>query len=133
MKRCFWIVVLEKTLESPLECKEIQPVHPKGNQSRIFIGRTDAEAETPNTLTTWCEELTHWKRPWCWERLKAEGKGDDRGWDGWVASPTWWTWVWASFGSWWWTGGPGVLQSWGRKELDMTEWLNWLNWEEEFR
>ena len=59
---CFWTVVLEKTLESPLNCKEIQPVHPKGNQSWIFIGRTDAEAETPNTLATWCEELTHWKR-----------------------------------------------------------------------
>ena len=58
----------------------------------------------------WCEELTHWKRPWCWERLKAGGEGDDRGWDGWMASPTRWTWVWASSGSWWWTGKPGVLQ-----------------------
>ena len=73
---CFWTVVLEKTLESPLDCKEIQPVN-KGNQSWIFIGRTDAEAETP--LATWCEELTHLKRPWCWERLKAGGEGDDRG------------------------------------------------------
>ena len=72
---CFWIVVLEKTLESPLDCKEIQPVHPKGDQSWIFIGRTDAEAETPNTLATWCEELTHRKRPWCWERLKVGGEG----------------------------------------------------------
>ena len=79
---CFWTVVLEKTLESPLGCKEIQPVHPKGDQSWIFIGRTDAEAETPNTLTTWCEELTHLKRPWCCERLKTGGEGDDRGWDG---------------------------------------------------
>ena len=69
--RCFWTVVLEKTLESPLDCKEIQPVHPKGNQSWIFIGRTDAEAESPNTLATWGEELTHLKRPWCLERLKA--------------------------------------------------------------
>ena len=74
---CFWTVVWEKTLESPLDCKEIQPVHPEGNQSWIFTGRT--EAETPNSLTAWCEELTHWKRPWCWKRLKAEG--DDRGWD----------------------------------------------------
>ena len=87
---CFWTVVLEKTLESPLDCKEIQPVHPKENQSWIFIRRTDAEAETPITLTTWCEELTHLKRPWCWERLKV-GEGDDRGWDGWMASPTQWT------------------------------------------
>ena len=78
---CFWTVVLEKTLESPLDCKKIQPVHLKGNQSWIFIGRTDAEAETP-TFATWCKELTHWKRPWCWERLKAGGEGDDRGWDG---------------------------------------------------
>ena len=84
---CIWIVVLEKTLESPLDCKEIQPVHSKENQSWIFIGRTDAEAEAPgsNTLATWCKELTHLKRPWCWERLKAGREGDNRGWDGWMA------------------------------------------------
>ena len=76
-----------------------------------------------NTLVTWCEELTPWRRPWCWERLKA-GEGDDRGWDGWMASLTQWTWVWASFRSWWWTGKPGVLQSMGCKESDMTEQLN---------
>ena len=107
---CFWTVVLEKILENPLDSKEIQPVYPKGNQSWIFIGRTDAEAETPNTLATWCEELT-WT--WCWERLKTGGEGDDRGWDGWLASPTQWTWVWVNSGSWWWTGRPGVLQSMG--------------------
>ena len=78
-----------------------------------------------NTLATWCEELTHWKRPWCWERLKAGGEGDNRGWDGWMASPTQWTWAWVSSGSWWWTGKPGVLQSMESKELDMTEHLNW--------
>ena len=94
---CFWTVVLEKTLESPLDCKEIKPVNSKGNQSWIFIGRTDAEAETPNTLATWCEKLTRWKRPWCWERLKARGEWDDRGWDGWMASLTRWTWVWANW------------------------------------
>ena len=104
----FWTVMLEKTLEGPLDYKEIQLVHPKGNQFWILIGRTDAEAETPNTLATWCEKLTHWKRPWCWARLKAE-KGDNRGWDGWMASLTQWKWVWASSGSWWWTGKPGVL------------------------
>ena len=64
-----------------------------------------------NTLATWCEELNYWKRPWCWERFKAGGEGDDRGWDGWMASPTRSTWVWASSRSWWWTGKPGVLQS----------------------
>ena len=95
-----WIVVLEKTLESPLDSKEIQPVHPKGDQSWVFIGATDAEAETP-VLATWWEELTHLKRPWFWERLRAGGEGEDRGWDGWMASPTRWTWVWVDSWSWW--------------------------------
>ena len=76
-----------------------------------------------NTLATWCEELTHWKRPWCWERLKA-GEDNYRGWDGWMASPTWWTWVWASSGSWWWTGKPGAPQYTGPQRVDMTELLN---------
>ena len=70
-----------------------------------------------NTLVTWCKELTSWKRPWCWERLKTGGKWDDRGWDGWMASPTRWTWVWASSGSWWWTRKPGVLQSMGLQRV----------------
>ena len=70
---CFWTSVLEKTLQSPLDCKEVQTVHPKGNESWIFMGRTDAEAETPILL--WFEELTQGKRLWCWERLKAEEKG----------------------------------------------------------
>ena len=109
---CFWTVVLEKILESPLDCKEIRPVHPKGDQSWIFIGRTDAEAETPILHSdAWCKEQTHSKRPWCWERLKAGRERDDRGWDGWMASPTQWTWVWASSRSWWWTEKPGMLQS----------------------
>ena len=110
---CFWTVGLEKALESPLDCKEIQPVHPKENQSWTFIGRTDADAETP---VLWRPGVKNWlnlKRPWCWEGLKAGGKGDDRGWDGWIASLTEWTWVWVNFGSWWWTGKPGVLQSMG--------------------
>ena len=121
---CFWTVVLEKTLESPLDCKEIQPVHSEGDQSWVFFGRDDAKAETPVTLATSCEELTHWKRLWCWEGLRSGGEVDDRGWDGWMASPTRWTWVWVNSGSWWWTGKPGVLR-WGRKESDTTEWLNW--------
>ena len=105
----FWTVVLEKTLESPLDCKEIQRVHPKGNQSWIFIGTTDAEAETPILSPDVKNWLTHWKRPWYWERLKAGREGDDRGWDGWMASPTRGTWVWVDSRSWWWTGRPGVL------------------------
>ena len=80
---CICTRVLEKTLESPLDHKEIQPVHPKENQSWIFIGRTDAETEA-----SVFGHLTHWKRPWCWERLKEVGVEDDRGCDGWTASPT---------------------------------------------
>ena len=79
-----------------------------------------------NTLATWCEELTHWKRPWCWERLKAEGEGDDRGWDGWMASPTQWKWVWVR---WWWTGRLGVLQSMGSQRV-RHDWVTELNWTE---
>ena len=123
---CFWTVVLENILESPLDCKEIQPVHHKGNQSWIFIGRIDAEAETPKVLPPECEELTHWKRPWCWERLKVGGKGDDRGWDGWIASPTRWTWVWVNSGHWWWTGKPGMLQSMGSQRVGL-DWATELN------
>ena len=65
----------------------------------------------------WCKGLTHCKRPWCWERLQAGGEEADRGWDGWMASPAQWTWVWASSGSWWWTGRPGVLQSMGSQSV----------------
>ena len=77
-----------------------------------------------NTLATWCEELTHWKRPWCWERLKV-GEGNNRRWDGWMATPTQWTWVWASTVSWWWQGSLVCCSPWGRKESDTTEQLNW--------
>ena len=113
---CIWTVVLEKTLESPLDFKEIKPVHPKGSQFWIFIGKTDTEAET-STLATWCKELTHLKRLWCWERLRAGGEWDNRGWNGWMASPTQWTWVWENSGSWWWTGRPGVLQFMGSQRV----------------
>ena len=75
---CFWTVVLEKTLENPLDCKEIQPVHPKRNQSWILFEGLRLKLKLP-TLVIWCKELTHWKRPWCWERLKAGGEGDNRG------------------------------------------------------
>ena len=74
---CFWTVVLEKTLEGPLDSKEMKPVSPKGNQSWIFIEKT-YWSWSSNTLATWCQELTHWKRPWCWERLKAGRQGDNR-------------------------------------------------------
>ena len=82
-----------------------------------------------STLATSCEELTHWKRPECWEGLGAGGEGDNRGWDGWMASPTWWTWVWVDSGSWWWTGRPGVLQFMGSQRIGHN-WVAWteLNW-----
>jgi len=79
-----------------------------------------------NTLATWCEELTHWKRLWCWEGLGAGGEGDDRGWDGWMASPTRWTRVWVNSGSWWWTGWSGVLQFMGSQRVGHN-WVTELN------
>ena len=106
------------TLCCLLDCKEIKPDNPKGNQPWMFIGRTDAEAEAP---ILWPpdvnEELTHWKRPRCWERLKAGGEENDRGWNGWMASPTQWTWVWANFKRWWRAGKPDVLQSMGSQRV----------------
>ena len=81
-----------------------------------------------STLATSCKELTHWKRLWCWEGLGAGGEGDDRGWDGWMASPTWWTWVWVNSGSWWWTGRPGVLRFMAsQSQTWLSDWTE-LNW-----
>ena len=76
---------------------------------------------------TWCEELSHLKRPWCWERLREGGEGDDRGWDGWMASLTQWIWVWIDSGSWWWTGRPGLLQFMGLQRVGH-DWATELNW-----
>ena len=78
-------------------------------------------------MATWCEELTHWKRLWCWEGLGAGGEGDDRGWDGWMASLTRWTWVWVNSGNWWWTGRPGMLQFMGSQRVGH-DWATELNW-----
>ena len=116
---CFWTVVLEKTLESPLDCKEIQSVHLISIRKSVlnFHWKDWCWSWNSNTLATWCKELTHWKRPWCWERLNAGGEGDGKGWDGWMASPTRCTWVWVSSGSWWWTGKPGMLQSMGLQRV----------------
>ena len=80
-----------------------------------------------NTLATSCEELTHWKRLWCWEGLGAGGEGDDRGWDAWMASLTRWTWVWVNSGSWWWTGRPGVLRFMGSQRVGH-DWATDLIW-----
>ena len=122
---CLWTVVLEKTLESPLNSK-IKPANPKGNQSWILIGRIDAEAETP---ILWPPDAKDWltgKDPDAGKE-KVGGEGDDRGWDGWMASLTRWTWVWAGSGSWWWTGNPGVLQSMGSQSRTwMSNWTEHL-------
>ena len=123
-KWCFWNVVLEKTLESPLDCTEIKPVHSKEDQSLVFIGRTDAKADTP---VLWPPHAETWLigKDWCWEGFGAGGKGDDRRWDGWMASPTQWTWVSVNSGSWWWTARPGVLRFMGWQRVVTTERLNW--------
>ena len=123
---CFWTVVLEKTLESPLDCKEIQPVHSKGNQSFSVHWKDWCWSWNSNTLATWCEELTHLKRSWCWERLRAGGEGDDREWDGWT--PTQWTWVWVDSEVGDGQGGLMCCSPWACKESDTTEWLNWTDW-----
>ena len=80
-----------------------------------------------STLATLWEELTHWRRLSCWERLGARGEGDDRGWDGWLASRTRWTWVWVNSGRWWWTGRPGVLRFMGSQRVGH-DWATELNW-----
>ena len=121
--------ILEKTLDSPLDYKEIQLVHSKRDQSWVFIVRTDIEAETPILWPPDGKELTHLKRPWCWERLKAGGEGDDRGWDGWMASLIQWTWVWVDSRSWWWTGRPGMLWFMGLQRA-RHDWATELNWTE---
>ena len=117
---CFWTVVLEKTLEGPLDCKEIQPVSLRRSVLNIYW-KDRCWSWNSNTLATWWEELTHLKRPWCWERLKAGGEGDDRGWDGWMASPTQRTWVRVNSGSWRWTGGLACCSPCGGKESDTSK------------
>ena len=107
---CFWTVVLEKTINSPLDCK-IKTVNPKGNQSWIFIGRTDTEAEAP---ILWPPEVkSQLIKDLMLRKIEAGGQGDDRRQDCWMASLTQWTWIWASPRRWWWTGKPGMLQPMG--------------------
>ena len=124
---CFWTLVLEKTLESPLDCREFQPVNLKGHQSWIFIGRTDTEAETPILWPPDVKNRLVGKDPDAGKDWRQEEKGM-RGWDGWMASPIQWTWVWASSANWWWTGKPGVLQAIGSQRVRqdwVTELTNW--------
>ena len=125
---CFQAVVLEKTPESPLDCKEIKPVNPERKSILNIHWKDWCWSWSSSSLGIWCEGLTHWKRPWYWERLKAGGEGDDRGRDGWMASLTWWIAVSASCGSWWWIGKPGFLQSM-RSQRFRHNWATELNWE----
>jgi len=123
-----WTVVLEKTLESPLDCKESQPVHPKGNQSEFSLEglMLKLKLQYSGHLMWRTDSL---EKTLMLERLKAGGEGDNRVWDGWMASLNRWTWVWASSGSWWWAGRPGVLQSMGLQRVGHN-WATELNWTE---
>ena len=123
---CFWTVVLEKTLESPLNCKDIQPVNPKGNQSWIFTRMTDAEAET---LVLWplaTKNRLIGKDPDAGKDWRWEEKGTTEGWNVWLASPSQWTWVWVNSRSEWCIGRPGVLQSMGSQRV-RHDWATELN------
>ena len=121
---CFWTVVLGKTLESPLDWEEIlKEINPEYSLEGLMLKLKLQH------FVTWCKELTHLKRPWCWERLKVGGERDNKGWDGWIASLMRWTWVWVGYGSF--GDGQGSLtccSPWGCKESDRTERLNWLTW-----
>ena len=123
---CFWIVVMEKTLESPLDCKEIQPVHPKGNQSWIFTGRTDAEAEA---LILWPLDVKNWligKDPDAgkdWRQEKVMREDEMIGWHHWLNGHEFEQ----ASRSWWWTGKPGVLQPTGSERVGH-DWVTELSW-----
>ena len=125
---CFWTAMLEKTLENPWDCKEIQPVHSEGDQPWDFFGRNDAKAETPVLWPPHAKSWL-WKRLWCCEGLGAGEEGDNRGWDGWMASLTQWTQVWVNSRSWWWTGRPGVLRFMGLQRVGH-DWVTEMNWTE---
>ena len=120
---CFWAVVLERLLRVPWTSGRPNQSIPKQISPKYSLERLMLKLKL-QYLTTWCEELTHLKRPWCWERLTVRGEGDDRG-DNWMASPTQWLWVWVNSGSWWWTRRHECCSPRGRKPLDMTEWWNW--------
>ena len=106
------------------------PISPFWRRSTLgFLWKDWCYSWNSNTLATSCKELTHWKRPWCWEGLRAEGEGDDRGWDDRMASQTRWTWVWVNSGSWWWTGRPGVLRFMGLQRI-RHNWVTKMNWTE---
>ena len=123
---CFWTVVLEKTLESPLDCKEVRSVHPQGDQSWVFIGNTDVEAEPPILWSPDAKSWHIWKDPDAGKDWGREEK-EMTGWIGWMASPTQWTWVWVDSRSWWWIGRPGLLRFMGSQRVGH-DWATELNW-----
>ena len=121
---------------------QYQVIYHNGSHSKVREGRKKFGGRIivvnqlySCTLATSWEDLTHWKRLWCWERLGAGGEGDDRGWDGWTASPTRWTWVWMNSGSWWWTGRPGVLRFMGSQRVghDCATELNWTEYKVKYK
>ena len=123
---CFWIVVLEKTPERPLDSKEIKlsilkEINPEYSLDGLMLKLK------LSTLASWCKEPP-WKRPYCCERLRAGGEGDDWGWDGWMALPTQWKWVWANSRRWWRTGRPGMQQSMGSQRVRLSDWTTLLWW-----
>ena len=118
---CFWAVMLKKTLESLLDCKEIQPAHPKVSPSWLFIGKTDVEAETPIVgLLMW--RTDSFEKTLMLGKIEGRRRGGDGGWDGWMASTIQWTWGWVNSGSWWRTGRSCVLQSMG-SQRDGYSWV----------
>ena len=123
---CFWTVVLDKTLESPLDCKEIQPIHSEGDQPWAFFARMMLKLKLQyfGHLMWRVDSL---EKTLILGGIGGRGEGDDRGWKGWMASLTWWTWVWVNSGSWWWTGRPGVLQFMGLWRVGH-DWVTELNW-----
>ena len=124
---CFWAMVLEKALGSPLECKEIKPVNPKGNQSWIFIRRADSEVKL-QYFGHLMQRANSFEKALMLGKIEAGGGGDDRGWDGWMALLTRGTWVWVSSRRWWRTGKPGVLQSMGPQRVGH----DWVSEQNEF-
>ena len=121
---CFQPTVLEKTLDTPFDSKDIKAVNPKGNKSWIFIARTDPKTEAPIHWTPPIQSADHWKRTWCWERLRTGGEGGNKGWDGWMASSPQWKWAWANSRTLWRTRKPGVLQSLGlQSQTQLSHWM----------
>ena len=124
---CFWTVVLEKTLESPLDCKKIQPIHPRGNQSWIFIGKTFMLKLKLQYFGNLMWRTDSFEKTLMLGKIESGREGDGRGWDGWMAQ-TQWKWVCVNSGSWWWTGRPGMLQSMGLQRVGHN-WATELNWD----